>query len=54
MVTLKTDNPECLQWNYEQVQVNVLGGIRMEGLNRMRVTLKIEFKASSKAQSGFV
>lgn len=44
MATLKTDNPEYLQWSCEQVQVSVLGGIRIEGLDRMRVTLKIEFK----------
>lgn len=44
METLKKDNPEYLQWNHEQVQVSILGGIRIEGLDRMRVTLKIENK----------
>jgi hypothetical protein len=37
-------NPECLQWKYEQVQASILGGIRIEALDRMRVTLKIDFK----------
>jgi len=44
MATLNFDNPEYLQWNHGQVQVSILGGIRIEGLDRMRVTLKIEYK----------
>jgi len=44
MATLNTDNLEYLQWNHGQVQVSILGGIRIEGLDRMRVTLKIEYK----------
>ena len=44
MATLNTDNPEYLQWKKGQVQVSILGGIKIEGLDRMRVTLKIEYK----------
>jgi hypothetical protein len=44
MAKLNTSNPECLQWNHEQVRSSILGGIRIEGLDRMKVTLKIEYK----------
>ncbi|MGN6293156.1 MAG: hypothetical protein ACTHMV_10475 [Chitinophagaceae bacterium] len=39
---LNTSNPEYLTWEYEQIEVGILGGIRIEGLGRMRVTLKIQ------------
>lgn len=42
--TLNTSNPEYITWEYEQVGVTILGGICIEGLDRMRVTLKIEWK----------
>lgn len=42
--TLNTSNPEYITWEYQQVQVSILGGIRIEGLDRMRVTLKIQWK----------
>ncbi len=32
--TLNTSNPEYITWGYEQVQVSILGGIRIERLNR--------------------
>lgn len=47
MTTLNTHNPEHLTWNYEQVQFTLLGGIRLEGLDRMRITLKIEHKTTA-------
>jgi hypothetical protein len=47
MAELNTHNPEHLTWNYEQVQFTLLGGIRLEGLDRMRVTLKIEHKTTA-------
>lgn len=41
--TLKIDtqNPEAIIYNTEELSFTVLGGIRLEGLDRMRVTLKI-------------
>ncbi|MGE0561292.1 MAG: hypothetical protein AB7O47_05710 [Flavobacteriales bacterium] len=47
MTALNTHNPEHLTWNYEQVQFTILGGIRLEGLDRMRITLKIEHKTTA-------
>ena len=41
---LNTDNSEYLQWNYGQVKTGILGGIRIEGLDRMRVTVKVEYR----------
>jgi hypothetical protein len=41
---LNTDNPEYFTSQYEQLQIGVLGGLKIEGLDRMRVTLKIEWK----------
>ena len=39
---LITDNPELLIFESGVLQVIVLGGIRLEGLDRLRVTLKLE------------
>jgi predicted transcriptional regulator len=41
---LNTDNPEYITCQYEQLQIAILGGLKIEGLDRMRVTLKIEWK----------
>jgi hypothetical protein len=41
---LNSDNPEYILWEYEQVQVAILGGLRIEGLDRMRITLKVTSK----------
>lgn len=38
---LDTQNPEALQYPYGQLHLTVLGGIRTDGLDRLRVTLKI-------------
>jgi DNA polymerase III delta prime subunit len=37
-------NPEYITWQYEELQLALLGGIRTEGLHSMRVTLKIAYK----------
>lgn len=39
---LNTQKPEHITYNTEELGFTVLGGIRLEGLDRMRVTLKIE------------
>lgn len=40
-------NPESLIYQNELLKLTVLGGIKLEGLDRMRSTLKIELKNSS-------
>lgn len=40
-------NPEHITWKYEQILFTVLGGIRLEGLDHMRVTVKIDFKGQA-------
>lgn len=40
-------NPESLIYQNEILQLTVLGGIKLDGLDRMRSTLKIELKNSS-------
>ena len=39
---LNTTNPDHLTYAHEPLDIAVLGGIRLEGLDRMRVTLKIQ------------
>lgn len=41
---LNTENPDQLTCEHEFLKITVLGGIKLEGLDRMRVTLKIELK----------
>ena len=40
-------NPESLIYQNDLLKLTVLGGIKLEGLDRMRTTLKIELKGSS-------
>jgi len=42
-----TNNPESLIYEHEILKITVLGGVKLEGLDRMRVTLKIELKQTS-------
>ncbi len=46
MQKLHIDTPEQLVYNNGQLVLTVLGGIRLEGLDRLRVTLKIELADS--------
>ena len=41
-LTLDTTNPDHLTYEHGMIRIAVLGGIRLEGLDRMRATLKIE------------
>jgi hypothetical protein len=41
---LHHQSPEFVTWQYEELQFAILGGIRIEGLHSMRVTLKVDFK----------
>lgn len=44
MILLNTENREYITWQYEQLNFGLLGGLRIEWLERMRVTLKVEYK----------
>ena len=44
MEQLNHHNPEYVTWQYEKLNFALLGGIRIEGLHSMRVTLKVDFK----------
>jgi len=39
---LTTTNPEAISYTTEEISYTILGGIRLEGLDRLRVTIKIE------------
>ena len=39
---LNTTNPEAITYTTEQIQYTILGGVKLDGLDRLRVTLKIE------------
>lgn len=39
---INTANPEAISYNTGELSIIILGGIRLEGLDRMRVTLKLE------------
>ena len=39
---LNTQNPEHLTYKHDQILFTVLGGIRLDGLDRLRATIKIE------------
>ena len=45
---LNTSDPEQLIYQNELSQLAVLGGIRLDGLDRMRSTLKVQLKQSSR------
>ena len=42
------DNPEALIYENDLLKMTVLGGIRLEGMDRMRATLKVELKESAR------
>ena len=39
---INTINPEAITYQTEETCYTILGGIRLEGLDRLRVTIKIE------------
>jgi len=39
---INTTNPEAITYNTEETSYTILGGIKIEGLDRLRVTIKIE------------
>lgn len=42
MATLDVTNPEAITYQTDEVGFTILGGIRLDGLDRLRITLKIE------------
>jgi hypothetical protein len=38
---LQTTNPNCFTFQTEELLIELLGGVRVEGLDRMRVTMKV-------------
>ena len=48
MSEFMTNNPDQLIYENQMLRQTVLGGIKLEGLDRMRVTLKVELKNSSR------
>jgi hypothetical protein len=38
---LNTTNPQCFSYQTEELLIELLGGIRIDGLDRMRVTMKV-------------
>lgn len=49
---LNHHNPEYVTWKYEEINFALLGGIRIEGLHSMRVTLKVDFKTLPSIRHG--
>ena len=47
MNNLNTQNPNQLEYHNKIIRITVLGGIRLDGLDRMRVTLKIQATVAS-------
>lgn len=45
---LTTTDPDQLSYANDMLTITVLGGVKLEGLDRMRVTLKIELNGSSR------
>lgn len=41
---LNTSNPDHITYEHPPIEIAVLGGIRLEGLDRMRVTLKVQIE----------
>lgn len=39
---INTTNPDAIAYSTEEIRYTILGGIRLEGLDRLRVTVKIE------------
>ena len=47
MNNLSTKNPKQLTYQNQLLKITILGGIKIEGLDRMRTTLKIQVKEES-------
>ncbi len=52
MEQLNHVSPEYVTWKHEELNFALLGGIRIEGLHSMRVTLKVDFKTLPSIRHG--
>jgi len=43
MQNLNTSNPDFLTWTHDDIQFDILGGIRLSGLDRLRVTVRATY-----------
>lgn len=43
-VELNAETWEHITWQYQELNFALLGGLKTEGLERMRVTLKVDYK----------
>ena len=41
IMELNTTNPHCFTYRTEELLIELLGGVRIDGLDRMRVTMKV-------------
>lgn len=41
IMELNTTNPHCFTYHTEELLIELLGGVRVDGLDRMRVTMKV-------------
>tara|TARA_Y100000114_G_C11761304_1_gene329894 strand:- start:1152 stop:1346 length:195 start_codon:yes stop_codon:yes gene_type:complete len=39
---LDITNAEHIQYQYDSIHITILGGIRLDGLDRLRTTLKVQ------------
>lgn len=49
---LNTTNPHCFAYQTDELLIELLGGVRIEGLDRMRVTMKVT--VVSRKNSGYL
>jgi hypothetical protein len=47
MPALHVSNPDFITWSYESLAIAIPGGIKLSGLDRLRVTLKIDHKGQT-------
>lgn len=47
MAPLHLTNPQHITWTYENIDIAILGGIKLDGLDRLRVTLKIDHQGDT-------
>ena len=45
---LKTSDTDQLIYTNEILELTILGGIRLEGLDRMRITVKVQLQESNR------
>lgn len=49
-MTLETTNPHCFTYKTDELLIELLGGIRIDTLDRMRVTMKVTIVSRKHAE----